>query len=349
MLLLRARGRVSAPELAHRLEVSERTILRDIEALGSAGVPVYAERGRHGGFSLLPGFRADVSDLNDSEAGLLFAYLGLDTFSELGLSREVGSVLDKLAAGAPDRITGGRLREVVHVDRRAWFAAQPEAGHRPQDQHLPVLRQAASERRRVRIRYRSPRADAAVTRTLDPLGLVDNGGRWYLVAFKTGRPHTYRVSRIASVALLDAAARLPEGAVLSEVWQGVRERFESAKPDDVAITIRVDSAHEAKLRTALQVGLVDGTTLEPVARTDSAVDLRGSFRVGFAAVGTVLAFGGVAEVIHPPELRDRAIAAAQGALHRHRTGVAPAAINPPEVVTGADAAGTSGRRRTSGS
>src|SRR5690242_14963757 len=136
VLELQVHRRVTARELARRLEVSERTVLRDMEALSTAGVPVYAERGRHGGFTLLEGFRADVAGLDDVEAQVLFAYLGLDTFGDLGLSRELSSALDKLAASAPSRLEAPvrRLRAVVHVDRRRWFAGDDDITH------LPALR-----------------------------------------------------------------------------------------------------------------------------------------------------------------------------------------------------------------
>lgn len=320
MLLLRAQGRVTAGELASRLEVSERTVLRDIEALSTAGVPVYAERGRHGGFSLLEGFRADVSALDDTEAQVLFAYLGLDIYSELGLSREIGSTLDKLAASAPGRIQQGRLREVVHVDRRTWFASRDDPAERPGMVFLPALRRAASSGRRVRIGYRSPRRDGVQQRTVDPLGLVDTSGRWYLVAYHRGEPRTYRVSRITTAAVLDTPSHLPDGAVLQEVWTTARRRFEAAKPPDVTVRIRVDSDAETDLRTALQVTLADGGGLVVVGQDlhspRPSVDLEGSFRVAGTVVGICLAFGDRVEILAPSQLRERSIEAATAALAR---------------------------------
>lgn len=254
MLLLRTHARLTAAELAGRLEVSERTVLRDVEALSAAGVPVYAERGRHGGFALLPGFRADVTGLADTEAQVLFAYLGLDTFGDLGLSREVRSALDKLAASAPDRLAApaGRLREVVHVDRRRWFAEPDDITH------LPALRRAATERRRVRLAYRSPRDDEPVTRTVDPLGLVENGNRWYLVGYHRGEPRTWRLARVRRLHVLDEPARLPPDARLVPIWESLRQQFERAPGPAVQAHLRVSAAGEAAVRTALQPLLATG-------------------------------------------------------------------------------------------
>lgn len=310
MLLLRSRGRVTAAALAERLEVSERTVLRDMEALSAAGVPVYAERGRGGGFSLVEGFRADVHSLDDAEAQVLFAYLGLDTFSELGLSREVGGVLDKLAAGAGRPGGAGRLREVVHVDRRGWFTERPDLAH------LPDLRRAASERRRIRIGYRTPRDERPRQRTLDPLGLVEASGRWYLVGFRHGEPRTFRVDRISQVAVLDAPARIPADTALAEVWERTRSGFAARKPPDVEVRLLADPAAERDLRTVLEMQLADGGRLETVRRTPSEVELLGRFRLGFAVVGSCLAFGGSVEILEPTDLRARSHDAARAALAR---------------------------------
>lgn len=310
MLLLRTHRRMTAQELAGRLEVSERTVLRDMEALSTAGVPVYAERGRHGGFALLEGFRADAAGLDDMEAQVLFAYLGLDTFGDLGLSRELGSALDKLAASAPARLDApaSRLREVVHVDRRRWFASPDDVTH------LPTLRRAAVERRRVRVSYASPREDRPRTRTLHPLGLVENGNRWYLVAYHRGSPRTYRLARIRSLAVLDEAATPPPGAVLAQVWDELRRGFEQAPGPAVRAVLRLSAAHEEELRGAMQTMVT--AELRVVRRTPDAVDVDGEFRIRRSLVGLCLASSGAVEILEPASLRTEAAAAARASLAR---------------------------------
>lgn len=318
MLLLRTHARLTAAELATRLEVSERTVLRDVEALSSAGVPVYAERGRHGGFALLPGFRADVTGLADTEAQVLFAYLGLDTFGDLGLSREVRSALDKLAASAPERLAApaGRLREVVHVDRRRWFAEPDDITH------LPALRRAATERRRVRLAYRSPRDDEPVTRTVDPLGLVENGNRWYLVGYHRGEPRTWRLARVRRLQVLDDPARLPDGARLVPVWEELRHRFESSPGPVVTAHLRVRASGEADVRTALQPLLAAGELriLHRSAPADDTgtVELSGDFRLARAVIGVCLGLAADVEIVGPDDLRAAAAATAVTAARRYR-------------------------------
>ncbi len=310
MLLLRSQRMLTASQLAKRLEVSERTVLRDIEALSSAGVPVYAERGRHGGFALLEGFRADVSGFDDVEAQVLFAYLGLDTFGDLGLSRELRSALDKLAASAPARLEApaSRLREVVHVDRRRWFAS-------PEDiSHLPTLRRAAVDRRRVRVRYASPRQDRPRTRTLDPLGLVENGNRWYLVAYHRGEPRTYRLARFRALTVLDEPAKLPSGAVLAEVWDDLRQTFERRPGPSTSATLRLPASDEDELRGAIQTMVLPGSELRVVRRDHASVDLTVEFRLRRSLIGLCLASGGSVEILDPPELREDARTAARSAL-----------------------------------
>lgn len=310
MLVLRSRGRVTAGELAQRLEVSERTVLRDMEALSAAGVPVYAERGRAGGFAMLEGFRVDVSDLDEVETQVLFAYLGLDTFGDLGLSRQLGSALDKLATNA-NLGDVNRLREVVHVDRRRWFAGADDVTH------LPLLRGAAADRRRVRISYRSPRSDRAVSRAVDPLGVVENGNRWYLVGFHRGEPRSYRMARISRATVLEQPARLPPGADLVSTWEGLRAALERTTEGVVAV-VRVPVEQEDGVRPILQSQLVAGAELDVVRRSQDWVEIAGEYRFRQAIIGVCLGFGGEVQVVSPTRLRRDARDAAVAAAAAHR-------------------------------
>lgn len=312
MLLLRAHHRLTAAELAERLEVSERTVLRDVGALSSAGVPVYAERGRHGGFALLDGFRADVAGLDDVESQVLFAYLGLDTFGDLGLDRQLSSALDKLAASAPRRLDApaSRLREVVHVDRRRWFASPDDVTH------LPSIRRAAVAGRRVRVGYESARDEGPRLRTLDPLGLVENGNRWYLVAYHRGTPRTYRLARVRSLTVLDDAARVPADAVLAEVWDALRHDFEAQPGPPTTATLRLPADQEQELRGAIQTMVTSPESVRVLRRDDGAVDLTAEFRLRRSLLGLCLASGGTVDLLDPPELREEARTLARAALER---------------------------------
>src|SRR5687767_10854570 len=178
VLLLRQHGRLSAATLARELEVSTRTVLRDIEALSTAGVPVYAERGRHGGFALLPGFQTELTGLNHDEALALLVAGSRRGAQVFGLGSALASAMLKVVEELPD--------EVVAEVRRAVFA-----GHR------------------LRIRYEA--LDRAPEwRTVDPIGLVTVREQGYLLAKRAGEDRTYRLSRILAAEELDEPAERPD-------------------------------------------------------------------------------------------------------------------------------------------
>ena len=197
LLLLQGHGRMSARRLAERLEVTERTIHRDVEALSAAGVPVYAERGRRGGIALLPGYRTDVSGLTPDEARALFLFGGRGSpAADLGLEAPLRGALRKLLAALPEpqRPEAEEAGRRVVVDPRGWLR-QPE-----ELPHLPAVQAAVWSGRRLRIRYRSAGAEKAAERVVDTYGLVSKAGVWYLVAADRGEPRTYRVSRMEAAA-----------------------------------------------------------------------------------------------------------------------------------------------------
>lgn len=294
--LLRAHGRLSAGELARRLEVTPRTVARDIEALSAAGVPVFAERGRAGGYELLPGYRPDVEHLSAAEARALFVAGGPPVADALGLGHHVSSALRKLATGLPDPQVRsvGALDELIVVDPGGWGGAPtrtPEA--------LAHLFEALQAGRRLRVAYRPRGASEANLRTLDPWGLVLAGGTWYLLAAHRGRPHTYRLDRMESVKTLDAAARRPARLDLAREWTELRASWRAQPTHEV--TLRV-SRPQADL-VVRSLGLV--LRGEPT-RTDDGPDhtaIRAEVTTLRGAVGVLLGFGAWVEVIEPTELR----------------------------------------------
>ncbi len=243
IVLLQRHGRATAGWLAEQLEVSERTILRDMEALSAAGVPVYTERGPQGGCVLLEGFTTDASGLTTSEAQALFAWTSRESVADLGLGPQLSGALAKVAASASSSVVehAEALGAVLLSDRRRWFA---DAEQVPV---LPVLREAAQAGRRLRLTYRSAGAAGPGARTVDPYGLVDQSGVWYLVATHRGQDRTFRVSRIVSVEVLDQPSRLPPGSDLAEVWARLRRSFESERRDPVTVEVVVDPASGPRL------------------------------------------------------------------------------------------------------
>ena len=261
IVLLQRHGRMTAARLAELLEVSERTVLRDMEALSAAGVPVYTERGRHGGCVLLDGFTTDASGLTATEAQALFAWSGRERIEELGLRADLTGALAKIAASADAGVVADAeaMGQVLVSDRRRWFA---EAERTPE---LPRLREAVTAGRRVRLRYDSRGRPTPEWRTVDPWGLVDHSGRWYLVAAHRGRPRTFRVSRILDLEVTRDAVKVTAERPLAEVWAELRRAFEATAPDPVTIEVAVDAEVE---RAFLDVarGQVLGGSVVPLGR-----------------------------------------------------------------------------------
>lgn len=263
LTLLQRHRRATASWLAERLDVSERTVLRDMEALSSAGVPVYTEQGRGGGCVLLGSFTTEASGLTAGEAQALFAWAGREAAADLGLGAELTGALAKIAATAPERAVSSAeaMADQVLADRRSWYGAREEVPA------LPALRRALADGRRVRIGYRSAEAAQARARTLDPIGLVDNAGRWYLVAEHRGRPRTYRVSRVSAVEQLRAPSRPRTDAPVQEVWDRLRTNLETATaPTPIVVT--VDPAEAGRMRRLLSMQLASGAVIDERVEPD---------------------------------------------------------------------------------
>lgn len=220
-LLLQLRGRLSAEALAETFEVSVRTIHRDIDQLSAAGIPVYAERGRNGGFRLMEGYRAKLTGLTAKEAGAL-AFAGADkAAADLGIAPDLAAAQLKLRASLAPGL--GELADSAasrfHLDPAAWYADEASLAL------LPALAGAVWGETRLRIDYESWKA--RVTREIDPLGLVLKGGVWYLAAAIDGAVRSYRVSNIAAAAPIAGRLRRPKGFVLSDWWTANTRDFET--------------------------------------------------------------------------------------------------------------------------
>lgn len=222
LLLLQTRGRMTAQELADALEVSVRTVYRDVEALGASGVPVYAERGPAGGYRLLDGYRTRLTGMTSVEAQALVLAGVPGPAAELGLGSALAAAELKVRAALPAELAdrGDRIRHRFHLDAPTWFR-EPEP-----TPHLAALADAVWADRRVRVRYRRWRAPREVTRDLAPLGLVLKAGRWYLVAAVDGDVRTYRVGAILDLSVLDEPAERPDGFDLARCWQEHADRYE---------------------------------------------------------------------------------------------------------------------------
>lgn len=305
LLLLQTRGRVPARELAGRLEVSVRTVYRDVEALSAAGVPVYAERGRHGGIALLPGYRTDVTGLTADESRALFVLAAQGAHAALGLDAALGSALRKVMAAlpAPHRPAAEVTSRRVLVDATRWMSGPRQAAD------LDVLQDAVFCDRRLRLRYRHSGEREPRTYTVDPYGLVAKAGVWYLIADRRGRPQLFRADRVRSARLLDEPVRRRPGVELADAWEVLRRQVEE-RADAVEVTVRV---RRARLDVFRRMAAAQLTEVSDDDGADEWVTARLSYPV-LRAVRQLLAFSDQVEVLDPPEARAELLAGARSVL-----------------------------------
>ncbi|GAB2945185.1 YafY family protein [Micromonospora polyrhachis] len=301
LLLLQTRGRMTAPELADALEVSVRTVYRDVESLNAAGVPVYADRGPVGGYQLLDGYRTRLTGLTREEAETLFLAGVPGPAAELGLRDVLATAELKLRAALPRELRdhGGRVRDRFHLDAPSWFRA-PEP-----TPHLAALAEAVWRDRLVEVRYRRWKTPREVSRTLAPLGVVLKAGRWYLVARAGEDIRTYRVGAILDLAVRDEGFDRPADFDLAEFWRSWTDRYERSVYRTEA-TVRMTS-----------MALDRMPYIFPPAMARAARDAAGApddtgwlgTRVPIESIKhghtELLKLGAEVEVLDPPELRDR--------------------------------------------
>jgi predicted DNA-binding transcriptional regulator YafY len=254
VLLLRQRGQLTADTLARELEVSTRTVLRDIEALSAAGVPVYAERGRHGGFALMPGFRTELTGLNHDEAlALLTAGSGRGE-QVFGLGSALASAMRKVVDALPEshRTTASDAAQRFLVDPETDLLSRRLVADEVPDTTMIEVRRAVLAGHKLRIHYAAS-GQTAQWRTVDPIGLVTVRERSYLLATRSGADRTYRLSRVLAAEELPETAQRPHQVDLDRIWRERSARFLSGG-DHITVRVRVDPARrEGLLDTALAV------------------------------------------------------------------------------------------------
>jgi len=300
LLLLQTRGQLTAAELAARLEVSERTIQRDAEALAAAGVPIEALRGPAGGYRLAGGYRTRLTGLTSEEAEALF----VGPAAELGLGRVFADARLKVLAALPPELQerAERSSQLFHLDTRGWFRGEDKTPH------LPVLAAAVWQNRRVSARYRE--GPKTVRRTIDPLGLVLKAGAWYLVARRSVGMRVYRVSRFVSARVRDEGFERPPGFDLASFWEEWSTSFERGRPK-FDVRLRLARAAIPFLRPLVHP---DGRARVDAARDGQPrelVELTVPFEQPDLAYRELLTFGSDVEVLDPPELRERMLRAAE--------------------------------------
>jgi predicted DNA-binding transcriptional regulator YafY len=304
LLLLQSRGGQTAAELARELEVSVRTIHRDVDALSASGVPIYADRGPHGGIRLVDGYRTRLTGMTADEAEALFLSGLPGPAAELGLGTVVAAARLKVLAALPTelRARASRLVERFHLDAAAWYHA---------DEPVPLLgplSEAVWESQRIQIGY--DRGDKTVDRILEPLGLVLKAGVWYLVAAADGQPRTYRVSRVTGVTPLDERFERPKDFDLPAFWTESSAAYERDTPR-IDVVLRLAPDRLPRLNGV--VGERPFDTLERLSGPDADGWIRVRLRLDWPSevVSQILAVGSECELLEPAKLRDQLAAQAR--------------------------------------
>lgn len=307
VLLLQTHGRMTAGELASRLEVSARTIQRDLDAISSAGIPVYADRGRAGGWTLSPDYRTRLNGLSPAESASLFIGTTEHVLADLGLAAASTRATTKLLSAIPAnaRRDAALAQERVLVDHSEWWGTQEQA------EWLPVLQHGLWEELRLRIEY----GNAPEAFVVSPLGLVAKRRSWYLVAQRDdGEFRTYHASRIRNATVTDEHFDRPAGFDLARHWeQTTAQYFASLRDTPVRLRVRGTAGH--RLRWAPNAVIDDATE-----RPDSWWDVAMTFEKSYEARVYLLGLAGDVIILDPPELREDMIAAARALLATHHDG-----------------------------
>jgi predicted DNA-binding transcriptional regulator YafY len=318
VLLLQARGQVTATALAREVEVSVRTVYRDLAALSAAGVPVLTESGPGGGCRLLDGYRFPLRGLRPEEAEALLILGVPSALGELGLDGAAAAAHRKIRVTAGQREPdGGASPALVHLDMPRWFRGHEEVPH------LRTLAEALRRHRRLAIGYRPPgppgrpAASRAGTRTVGPLGLVNKAGAWYLVAATpAGRVSVFRAGRIGAARILDEPFERPADFELAGFWDRWSAEFTTSRP---RLPVRLRASPQA----LAAFGEVFGDDARLALDAAEPPDEHGwrtltlSFEHELAAAHRLAGFGGRVEVLSPPSVRALLAATAQGILDRY--------------------------------
>ena len=299
LMILQARGRVTAQALAEELEVSERTIYRDLDALGTAGVPVFAERGPGGGCSLLESYRTTLTGLTEPEARALFMLHVPQPLAALGVNRDLQNALRKLSAALPEtrREAAATSRQRIHLDSTWWFqSAEPSLV-------LQTLYQAVWHDHRVRLTLHvGPPVDGPVTCEVAPYGLVAKASLWHLVCDRDGHLRVYATSEMLAAQELPAAFDRPDDFDLARFWTAWCADVERGRP---SFTTQVRVAPDLWPKLTWYLGRDAAVPVAPCGDPGPGEWPRvqmtfGSFE---EARARLLGLGGAVEVVEPLALR----------------------------------------------
>ena len=306
VLLLQSHRHLTGRDLARRLEVSERTIHRDMDALSGAGIPVTASRGAGGGWSLLGEYRTNLTGLNEAEIQSLFVTRPSRLLADLKLEKASEGALLKLLAALPSIYRRGaeHARQRIHIDVTGWNRSEETVPL------LHALQEAIWQERKLRMTYDRGVECEAVERLIDPLGLVAKGSVWYLVAAVEETVRSYRVSRIQKVEPMDEPCIRPADFDLAAFWEQSAAQFRAHLPRYHA-TVRVRSEIIPRMPYAGRFARVEQTG-QPDEDGWAEVSLR--FDTEEMACEYALSFGTQLEVLEPRALREKVIRRAESVV-----------------------------------
>lgn len=291
LLLLQNRGKMTSRELAQTLEVSERTVFRDMEALSASGIPILAERGREGGWMLTEGYRTSLTGMKPQEIGSLLLSADASIMKDLGIQDDYSSALLKLEAASSHRLSNpaNYLSERIHIDGASWH---------PSDETYPflsVLQRALWEDRKVKITYL--RSNETTVRFIEPLGLVAKRGVWYVVAKSKDELRTFRVSRLVNVEETHEWFKRPDDFDLKQYWEESTTAFKAALPKyQVKLRVRASVLKELQRERFVSVQLIEPTSNAEWVNVDA------EFNTIESACRIILSFSPSFIVLSPQEL-----------------------------------------------
>ncbi|MEO3859939.1 WYL domain-containing protein [Acrocarpospora sp. B8E8] len=313
LLLLQARGRMTAQQLADELEVSVRTIYRDVDSLHTAGIPLYGEAGHQGGYQLLDGFRTRLTGLTEQEAQALFLAGLPGPAAELGLGALAATAELKIEAALPPDLREGsrRIREHFHLDAPGWYHDGDQVPH------LPAVAGALWDKRIIHVLYHRWREPSEVKRTLEPYGLVLKAGKWYLVARCEETLRTYRVSQILDLQVTDETFTRPPGFDLATYWRDHLIDFRTRLIQGHAV-VRLSPPGRERLTETMSAQVINAVN-ETASPPDELGWITATIPIEslIHAHGELLRLGAECEVLDPPALREKLAATAKALASRY--------------------------------
>ncbi|TGK03210.1 YafY family transcriptional regulator [Leptospira langatensis] len=307
LLHLQAKGRTTAKELSKKLEISERTVHRDMEALCSAGIPIYAERGIGGGWALSEGYRTNLTGFKKEEVISLLLVHSSRVLEDLGKKKDFDSAFVKLLAALPPayRKDAETVRQRIHIDGAGWNRAIRELPL------LPVLQDAVWEERKLKIIYE--KEGKREPRTIEPYGLVAMDTTWYVVAKRGREMRVYRISRIKEAEMISDRFERPKKFDLAKYWEEWVSEFKSRVPKYI-VTLRVTESEGQRIKSLPYVRFKELRTLDGgFAEIDIDMETREW------ALSHVMHFGESIYVQEPGELREAIIQRAKDILEMYRS------------------------------